>query len=119
MAGCVSLPTKTNTTPDLVEIVHSSLKHFRIIALSEGVSFLVLLFVAMPLKYLADKPMAVKYVGWVHGGLFVLYVLLGLRAAKSEGWTFKFCVVAFVASLLPFGTFVLDRKLRLNVHPKP
>ena len=90
----------------------NALKHFRTIALVEGISFLILLFVAMPLKYMADKPMAVKYVGWAHGVLFILYVLLGLRAAKAEGWTFKFCVEAFIASLVPFGTFILDRKLR-------
>ena len=112
MAGCVSLQNQEKTTLYLAEIVHASLKPFRVIAFTEGVSFLVLLLVAMPLKYLADEPLAVKYVGWAHGLLFILYIFLGLRAAREHAWSLRFCAYAFIASLLPFGTFVLDKHLR-------
>lgn len=89
----------------------SSLEKFRYIALAEGVSFLVLLGIAMPLKYMADMPMPVKVVGWLHGVLFILYVVVGAMAARAEGWSLGFCAVAFLASLVPGGTFWLDRRL--------
>ena len=54
----------------------STLGRFRLVAIMEGVSFLVLLGIAMPLKYFADMPLAVKYIGWLHGLLFVLYMVL-------------------------------------------
>ena len=88
------------------------LKHFRWTALAEGVSYLVLLGIAMPLKYVWAMPMAVKIVGWLHGVLFIAYCALGLRAALRERWTFTFSTWAFVASLIPFGTFVLEWQLK-------
>ena len=88
----------------------SKLNQFRTVAKAEGVSFLILLFIAMPLKYGAGKPLAVRYVGWAHGVLFVLYILYGLRAARDNRWTLSFCAWAFIASLVPFGTFILDRR---------
>jgi integral membrane protein len=90
----------------------TALNRFRLIAFTEGVSFLVLLLIAMPMKYALDIPMATKIVGWIHGVLFVLYVVLGAHAAIKEGWSLGFVVVAFVASLVPGGTFWLDYKLR-------
>ena len=73
---------------------------------------LVLLFIAMPLKYIWDQPGAVKVVGWIHGALFVLFMLLVLRVYGQRSWPFKRVVVAFVAAFLPFGTFVFDRQLK-------
>ena len=90
----------------------SSLNLFRKIALAEGISYLVLLFIAMPLKYFADLPDAVKYTGWVHGLLFVLYIILLINAKFDANWGFKKVFIAFIASLLPFGTFILDKSLR-------
>ena len=91
---------------------NSTLGKFRLVALLEGISFLVLLFIAMPLKYGADMPLAVKYTGWAHGVLFVLYVILLIQVWVEYNWKFTKVVLAFVASLLPFGTFVLDRNLK-------
>ena len=59
---------------------------FRKVAVLEGWSFVVLLFIAMPLKYIADYPVVVKYTGWVHGVLFILYVGLLILAANTEKW---------------------------------
>ncbi len=85
---------------------------FRLIAIAEGISYLVLLLVAMPLKYLAGYPLAVKYTGWLHGVLFVLFGILLVQVWIKYRWRFWQAAVAFIASLLPFGTFVLDRKLK-------
>lgn len=91
---------------------NTPLGRFRLIALLEGISYLLLLGVAMPLKYAAGMPMAVKIVGWAHGVLFVLYMLFGLHAALDRRWSIPFVAGAVLASLIPFGTFVLDRRLR-------
>jgi integral membrane protein len=84
----------------------------RLIGLIEGISFLVLLFVAMPLKYAAGIPEAVKYVGWAHGVLFVLFILALLQASAETDWSLRKMAGAFIASVVPFGTFVLDRQLK-------
>lgn len=78
----------------------------------EGISFLVLLFIAMPLKYLADMPAMVKYVGWLHGVLFVGFVLLLAIVQFTFRWSFIKLSLAFISSLIPFGTFILDRRLK-------
>jgi integral membrane protein len=84
----------------------------RLAGLLEGTSFLVLLGVAMPLKYLADLPMAVKVVGWAHGILFMVFCLALLHAKDHADWPLSRAVKLFVAALLPFGPFVVDRGLR-------
>ena len=90
----------------------STLGRFRLAGVLEGISYLVLLGIAMPLKYLADKPDAVKYFGWTHGVLFVTFCLLLVKVWIQYKWSFMKTTVAIIASLLPFGTFILDRKLR-------
>lgn len=82
------------------------------IAFLEGISYLLLLLVAMPLKYLADIPEGVKYIGWAHGVLFVLFCIYLLKVWIGLKWNFGKAFLAFVASLLPFGTFVLDARLK-------
>lgn len=84
----------------------------RRLALIEGVSFLLLLGIAMPLKYLAGMPLAVKAVGWAHGVLFVAFCFALLQTMLVMGWSFARSAVVFVASLLPFGPFVLDRRMK-------
>lgn len=84
----------------------------RRVALLEGVSFLLLLGVAMPLKYWADMPLAVKIVGWIHGALFIALCLALLQVLQKTQWSISRCAQVFIAALLPFGPFVLDRKMR-------
>lgn len=91
---------------------NSTLGFFRLVALTEGISYLLLLFVAMPLKYLGDRPEPVRYLGWAHGFLFVLFGFLLLKVWIQYRWSFKKALFAFMASLLPFGTFVLDKHLK-------
>ena len=84
----------------------------RIIALIEGVSFLVLLGIAMPLKYMAGLPLAVKLAGWTHGVLFMAFGLLLLQTMIVARWPMLRSAAVFVAALLPFGPFVMDRRMR-------
>lgn len=91
----------------------------RLVGILEGISFLVLLGIAMPLKYLAGQPEAVKVVGWAHGALFVLYVGAVLQAALAHGWGVGRLLAFLVASVLPFGPFVADRKLLRDEAPAP
>ena len=90
----------------------SSLNLFRKVAVAEGISYILLLFIAMPLKYWADMPLAVKYTGWAHGLLFVMYCTCLLMAWQEQKWKFGKVVLIFVASLLPFAPFIVDKKLK-------
>jgi integral membrane protein len=92
-----------------------ALKQFKFIALSEGISYLVLLGIAMPLKYMFQIPEPVKYLGWLHGVLFVLYALLLLKVFLVAKWTFLKTLIAFLVSFVPFGTFWLDYKLAKEI----
>ena len=83
--------------------------------IAEGISLLVLFGIAMPLKYIAGKAEAVKYVGWMHGLLFVAFMATVLFVYFQKNWPFKRVVLAFIAAFLPFGTFVFDRWLRKQV----
>lgn len=84
---------------------------FRIIAKIEGISFITLLFIAMPLKYMMGIPEATKIVGMIHGGLFLWFLYAQFIASSIEKWGFKFNALAFVLSLVPFGTFYLNTRL--------
>jgi len=93
-------------------MLKTPLGRLRVIGMTEGVSYLALLGIAMPLKYLADMPMAVKIVGWIHGVLFILFCCALSHVWTDRGWPFKRVLITFVAALLPFGPFVIDRRLK-------
>jgi integral membrane protein len=84
----------------------------RTTALIEGASFLLLLGIAMPLKYLAGLPMAVKVVGWIHGVLFVVLCVSLLQTTIAGRWPMARAALVFVAALLPFGPFLLDGRMK-------
>ncbi|MDC1226643.1 DUF3817 domain-containing protein [Algibacter sp.] len=88
----------------------SSLNIFKIVALLEGVSYILLLFIATPIKYLLNDPQYVKLLGMPHGVLFVAYVALAFLFKKEFSWTSKEFLMVLLASILPFGTFYIDRK---------
>jgi integral membrane protein len=93
-------------------LLQTPIGRLRVIGLLEGLSFLLLLGIAMPLKYYADMPLAVKYTGWAHGLLFVLYMGAVAQAALEHKWSVLKTIMAVIASLLPFGPFVLDVQLK-------
>jgi integral membrane protein len=88
----------------------NALSHLRIASMLEGISYLFLLFVAMPMKYVAGAPEWVKWAGRVHGGLFVLLVLVLARCALSRSWNLSRSLRVMGFALVPFGAFVLDRE---------
>ncbi|MBK9591508.1 MAG: DUF3817 domain-containing protein [Crocinitomicaceae bacterium] len=84
---------------------------FRRIALLEGISFLLILFVTMPLKYIWNIPEPTYYIGMAHGVLFVGYVALAIYVHFYARWNFLTLFLVLLASLIPFGTFVADSKI--------
>ena len=88
------------------------LHRFRMMGIAEGCSFLILVFIAMPLKYLFQFPQAVQIFGWAHGVLFVGYLILALITKIKLKKPFNFLIKSFFASILPFGTFIFDRQLK-------
>lgn len=96
-------------------MLRTPIGRLRVIAFIEGVSFLLLLGVAMPLKYFAGLPAAVQIVGWIHGVLFVLYLLAVAEVTVRHRWSLTRVAIALIASLIPFGTFLLDVRLRREV----
>ena len=79
----------------------------------EAVSFLLLVGVAMPLKYFAGLPQAVKIVGWIHGVLFIAFGVALLRVWIEARWPILRAAVVFIAALLPFGPFIVDRRMEV------
>ena len=88
-----------------------TLNRFRKIAFWEGISWVVLLFIAMPVKYGLGNEIGVKVVGPIHGGLFVAYVIFLILAAMEYHWPLKKSAIGFLASLIPFGPFIFDKQL--------
>ncbi len=89
-----------------------AVRHLRIIAITEAISYLILLFIAMPLKYWAGLPEVVKYTGWAHGVLFIAFCVALLLAWIAARWSIFFSAVIFIASLIPFAPFFLDHRLK-------
>jgi integral membrane protein len=87
---------------------------FKRVAVAEGISFLVLLLIAMPLKYLAGIPQPVTIVGWAHGVLFVAFLILAYEVKVALNKSFLWLMKAFAASVIPFGPFVLKKDLEKN-----
>lgn len=98
--------------------MHQTVRALATTALIEGISYVVLLGIAMPLKYLFDYPLAVKVVGWAHGVLFMLYVTLLVMCWIKYKWTFGRVFFYFVASLLPVVPFFVERKLRKEYNSR-
>src|SRR4026207_50422 len=80
--------------------------------IAEGISFLVLLCIAMPLKYFLQQPLAVKIVGWIHGILFVAFLFLAWEYKTDRNKSLKWFALAFLAAIIPTGTFFFDKKLK-------
>lgn len=90
------------------------IKIFKTVALLEGISLLLLLFFAMPMKYLFELPIYVKVIGMAHGLLFIAYIALAIMNKIEERWgNIKFLMIC-LASVIPFGTFYIERKYFRN-----
>lgn len=98
-----------------MNINNTALGRFRVVALLEGLSYIALFGVTMPLKYMADMPGPNKVVGMTHGILSVIYVIFLIHATVAQKWSLPKALVALIASLIPMGAFVLEWKLRKEV----
>jgi integral membrane protein len=93
-----------------IKILKTMIKAFRIITLLEGFSLLVLLFLAMPLKYIWNLPQMVQVVGMVHGILFLLFVVMAIMVFYELKWSLKTFIIVMFASVIPFGAIYIDKK---------
>ena len=84
---------------------------FRVIAFLEGASYVLLLFVALPIKYQLGNEVYVKILGMPHGLLFLAYLIMAARLKSYCNWTLKTFFIVLLASVIPFGTFYVDRKI--------
>lgn len=103
----------------MTKLLKTKIGRLRIVALLEGISLLVLVFIAMPLKYLFSYPDASQSVGAIHGGLFVLFVFNTLSVGIEQRWEFnKTTWKVLIACIVPFGTFYIDKKILSRIENK-
>lgn len=96
----------------MIHLFNSRIGRLRLLGYLEGLSLLVLVFVAMPLKYMLHQPQLTKSLGPIHGALFILFILNTMSVAIDRGWTFKSTTwKIMLACMIPFGTFYIDYKL--------
>lgn len=100
----------------MTKFLTTTIGRLRLIGFLEGSSLLILLFIAMPLKYIWKNPAMVKSVGMIHGGLFLLFVVAAIMAAIAYEWKFKETTwKVLLACILPFGTFYVDSKILKDI----
>lgn len=90
------------------------LRFFKIIAFLEGISLLLLFFFAMPLKYIFENPSYIRPIGMTHGLLFIGYIIMAIMLKYEQNWTGKKFRIVAVASIIPFGTFYVEKKYLRN-----
>ena len=91
-------------------LLDTSIKTFRIISTLEAISFLVLLCIAMPLKYIWDMPEMVRFVGMAHGILFIAYIIGAYFMKEKLKWTWGVLAIVMLCSVVPLGPFYAERK---------
>jgi len=92
--------------------MNKKLSWLRKAGIAEGISFLVLICIAMPLKYFFQQPMGVKICGWIHGILFIGFLSLAWEVKTDRKKSLKWLATAFLAAIIPTGTFFFDKKLK-------
>lgn len=96
----------------MIKLLQTKIGRLRIIALLEGISLLILVFIAMPAKYYFDNPSITKLMGPIHGALFVFFTINTLSVAIEQNWKFRQTTwKVLLACIIPFGTFYIDRKI--------
>ena len=90
--------------------LNQQIKLFKWVSILEGVSFLLLLFIAMPLKYIWDMPQMVQITGMFHGILFLTYILGAFYMFEPLQWNLRTLLIVCLSSVLPFGPFYVEKK---------
>jgi len=111
----VTQATTANKPVDIKDEQNSSLKTLTIVGYLEGTSFLLLLGIAMPLKYMMGIPEGVKYLGMAHGLLFIAYIVILMGTANKVKMPLWAMPTGVIASVLPFGPFVFDALLKKSL----
>lgn len=94
------------------------LKHFRTLSLIEGISLLILLFIAMPAKYYFGIPKIVPIVGTIHGLLFLSYMVMSLMVSHRQNWSILKWLSIFLAGAIPFACFIVESRLKREANLK-
>lgn len=100
------------------QLFSTNIGRLRIIGFLEGISLLVLIFIAVPLKYIGHDPSVVKTMGPIHGALFLLFIVNAVSVGVAQKWQLKTTSKVLLACIIPFGTFYIDRKILRNTQPK-
>lgn len=95
-----------------------NIQTLRIVGALEGISFLLLLGIAMPMKYMLGNPVLVKYIGMGHGILFIAFLAVLFVVCEKQKWSLSVFLLGLIASILPFGPFVFDAKLKKFQQPE-
>jgi integral membrane protein len=94
----------------------AALTRYRVMAYVVGTALLALVFVAMPLKYLADDQRAISVVGPLHGSLYIAYLVVAFDLAHRNRWSIRQTVLLLLAGTVPFLTFVVERRVTRRVQ---
>ncbi|GAA3516998.1 DUF3817 domain-containing protein [Aquimarina addita] len=94
----------------------TAIGRLRIAGILEGISLIILLCIGVPLKYLMEIPGIVKFMGPVHGALFLLFIFLFIGVATEHNWKGKTLLKIILACFIPFGTFYIDRTILSKAH---
>lgn len=101
----------------MTHLFKTNVGRLRILGFLEGLSLLVLVFIAVPLKYFSHDPSLVKAMGPIHGGLFLLFIFNALSVGVEQQWKFKETTwKVLLACFIPFGTFYIDRQLLAKIE---
>jgi integral membrane protein len=99
------------------QLLATNIGRLRIIGFLEGISLLVLIFIAVPVKYIGNDPSIVKAMGPIHGALFLLFIVNTVSVGVEQKWQLKTISKVLLACVVPFGTFYIDRKILRNTQP--
>ena len=102
---------------NMKQLLSTNIGRLRIIGFLEGISLLVLLFIAVPIKYIGHDPSIVKAIGPIHGALFLLFIVNTISVGVEQKWQFKTTGKVLLACIIPFGTFYIDRKILRVIEP--
>ncbi len=97
------------------ELLKTKIGRLRIISMIEGLSLVMLVLLGVPMKYMFASPAMVKLIGPIHGGLFLLFILMAIISAAEYGWKFKTTAIVMLSSLIPFGCFYVESKIFKNI----
>lgn len=114
-----TISKQTLISDNMLQLLQTNVGRLRVIGFLEGISLLVLVFIAVPMKYFFDAPGLTKSIGPIHGALFLLFVVNTLSVGIAQRWPMKTTAMVILASFIPFGTMYIDKKILSKLVAKP